>query len=332
MLSKNKFSQSSLVICQLMLLLFSTSCFREELPIPAHNSGDVQIGSINMGKNYEYQVYFDLETQKETGRNLKSAWDLYFYMSDQNLIVGLNSAKVMYAYPTNKLSFDEVLDTIGFTSIQLWDFPSGDPDSLALKDWGTDKQIYLIDRGIDDKGQAVGFYKIQYISLDSPTFKIRIGKLEDRVGQEFIYNIDQDLFKYYLNLTSANIFTEIEPANDSWDIKFSQYIYVFQNPIMPYLVTGCLINTFHTQACEIKGKTFEEINYEDAKLAFYAKNLDAIGYSWKEYSFDTGSYIVYPEKCYLIQTREGFYYKLHFVDFYDSTGQKGNPVWEYQKL
>jgi hypothetical protein len=41
---------------------------------------------------------------------------------------------------------------------------------------------------------------------------------------------------------------------------------------------------------------------------------------------------VLPEMIYLLKSKEGYYWKLHFVDFYDSNGDKGSPAFEYQEL
>jgi len=47
--------------------------------------------------------------------------------------------------------------------------------------------------------------------------------------------------------------------------------------------------------------------------------------------FAKGFYEVFPKMIYIIQTPLG-YYKFHFVDFYNTSGDKGYPKFEYQKL
>ena len=77
---------------------------------------------------------------------------------------------------------------------------------------------------------------------------------------------------------------------------------------------------------------FSNITYEFAELQTLSENINTIGYRWKEFNFSTSSYIIFPQMNYIIKDSEGFYYKLHFIDFYDISGNKGNPKWEFQRL
>jgi hypothetical protein len=60
--------------------------------------------------------------------------------------------------------------------------------------------------------------------------------------------------------------------------------------------------------------------------------MDFIGYDWKYYDFETGSYTVDFSRSYIIRTRAGFYFKLRFAGFYNASGEKGYPVIEFQRL
>ena len=53
---------------------------------------------------------------------------------------------------------------------------------------------------------------------------------------------------------------------------------------------------------------------------------------WKEYDFDNEHYTVLPDKIYVLKTSIGYYYKLRFIDFYNSTGEKGYPTFEFLRL
>ena len=57
-------------------------------------------------------------------------------------------------------------------------------------------------------------------------------------------------------------------------------------------------------------------------------NEDVIGYDWKEYDFDTGIYAIFPDHVFIVQDVEGYFYKLHFTDWYNAAGQRGNPRFE----
>jgi len=57
-----------------------------------------------------------------------------------------------------------------------------------------------------------------------------------------------------------------------------------------------------------------------------------IGYEWKYYNFDAALYTIEPGLAYVIRDRDGFYYKLRFIDFYSEGGEKGYPKFEYVRL
>jgi hypothetical protein len=120
---------------------------------------------------------------------------------------------------------------------------------------------------------------------------------------------------------------------EEWDIQFTQYTHIFEgNPPTPYLVSGALSNRYMVDVAEVFDKDFSEITLEDATIYPFSKDINTIGYDWKEYSFNSGGYSIFSDKNYLIKTAEGKYYKFHFIDFYDASGNKGTPTFEFQEL
>ena len=59
---------------------------------------------------------------------------------------------------------------------------------------------------------------------------------------------------------------------------------------------------------------------------------DVIGYDWKYYDFDDGVYTIEPDHNYVIRDRDGFIYKLRYIDFYSDLGEKGYPTFEFVRL
>jgi hypothetical protein len=57
-----------------------------------------------------------------------------------------------------------------------------------------------------------------------------------------------------------------------------------------------------------------------------------VGYNWKEYDLNAGEYTVLSNINYIIQDNNNKYYKLHFIDFYNTQGEKGYPKFEVQEL
>ena len=50
------------------------------------------------------------------------------------------------------------------------------------------------------------------------------------------------------------------------------------------------------------------------------------------FDFETGKYSVDPSQNFIIKSTEGIYFKLHFNEFYNETGEKGYPKFEFQEL
>ena len=128
---------------------------------------------------------------------------------------------------------------------------------------------------------------------------------------------------------------DIEPNKNSWDLQFGKYSTLLFTDVgdpYPYVVTGVLLNPFKTLAGRDSIHQFEELSFEIAEAQHLVKQKDIIGYEWKDYDFDNEIYQVDPSKIYILKNRVGFYYKLRFIDFYNSTGEKGYPTFEFLRL
>ena len=98
------------------------------------------------------------------------------------------------------------------------------------------------------------------------------------------------------------------------------------------MVTGVLHNFYATRTYRDTVIGFEYFNFDDALNLPYQEDVNTIGYNWKEYNYTSGQYILKPEINYVIKTQNDIYYKIHFIDFYNNLGEKGTPVFEFQKL
>lgn len=305
-----------------------TSCQKDELPVPKHESGNVITANANMNSDYKYQLFYDLETNAIVSQNIKTAWDLGFETSESGYRIILNSSKAMFAYNTGQTNFAAVTDTTGFAANKKWDAPAGNLDTTAIGDWKTNPAIYILDRGYNPNGQKIGFKKIQLVSADEYKYTIRYADLNG-TGDTTLQILKDDNYNFTFLSFNTNSTVIVEPPKTDWDIVFTQYIEALSTP---YLVTGALLNRYNTLATMDSEKTFSQITYENAMNYTLSSNINSIGYEWKEYDYNSGTYIIFPQKIYIIKDSKGYYYKLHFIDFYDQSGNKGNPKWEYQKL
>lgn len=315
-----------LLISSIMIL---SSCVKEELPIPKHDPSNVITNTVNMGSNYKWQVYFNLKNNTVVGENLKTSWDLGFETTSDGYRIILNSSKAMYAAKTNQTDFSLVTDTVGFSAIKDFDSPTGDIEQTAIGDWRLiPNQVYLIDRGYNELGSHQGFRKIVFESVNDYSYTIHFSQLNGTGETTIQVPKDSNYNFTFLSFTTSST-VMVEPPKIDWDIVFTQYL---EELSTPYLVTGCLLNRYNTTAKADSITAFNSINYDFALTQLLSSNINVIGYDWKEYNFTTSSYLVFPNKNYIIQDQNGFYYKLHFIDFYNNSGIKGNPTFEFQKL
>lgn len=322
------------VLLGLALVILLASCERDEIPVAPHDPGDVLTSQVEMSSDYKWQVYFDLSTNSIVGENLKVMWDLGFETSANGYHVVLNAAKLMYAYPTGKTDFATVTDTSGIAANHTWDEASGNLDSTAIGDWRNNGEVYIIDRGYNELGQHRGYRKAIFKSVDESGYTLRFAKLDGTEDTTMTITKDDAYNFAFFSFNNGGGVLPIEPPKETWDLVFTQYTHIFYDevPVTPYLVTGCLLNRNNTKAILDNTIAFEDITFEYAESKMLSSNINGIGYDWKFYDFDTGSYLVFSEMNYIIQDAEGYFYKLHFIDFYDAQGQKGSPKFEFQKL
>lgn len=311
------------------LFLF-ISCKKDELPVPAHDPGNVITATVNMEASYKWQIYYDLKTNSVVGQNLKTAWDLGFESTSTGYRIILNTSKAMFAYNTGNTNFTAITDTIGFAANKKWDEASGNLDSTAIGDWRSTNNVYIIDRGYNELGIHEGFRKIQFQNVNAHKYEVRFSHLNGTGDITLQINKDSTYNFQFLSFDLNNILI-VEPPKTTWDLVFTQYTHIFyeQKPT-PYLVTGCLLNRYRTYAKMDSLITFTSIELQSAQTYILSSNINTIGYNWKTYT--NGDFVTHPHMNYIIKDSEGFYFKLHFIDFYNSSGIKGNPKWEFQQL
>ncbi len=283
-----------------------------------------------MESNYKWQFFYDLKTNTVVGQNLKTVWDLGFETSANGYRIILNTSKAMFVRNTGIVNFSGVSDTTDFATNKRWDEASGSLDSTAIGDWRNANNVYVIDRGYNETGVHQGFQKIQFQSVNENKYVVRFSQLNGtgditmQIDKDSVYNFA------FLSFTTGNTII-VEPPKVTWDLEFTQYTHIFYDPpVTPYLVTGCLLNRFNTTAKKDSLLTFSEINFSTVENFILSSNINTIGYDWK--IFANGTYITHTHLNYIIKDSEGFYYKLHFIDFYNNSGAKGNPKWEFQQL
>lgn len=307
----------------LPLVFLLAACNPEELPVPARETGTLETGRLEMGENYEFQVFYSLKHNRVVSKTSKFSWDLGFEAGEDGFRVVLNTSKLMYAYPTAARSFPA--DTVGFAAGKTFDHASGHPDSTAIGDWRTTQPVFLIDRGVDLQGKSIGLWLLKIESADKDGYQIRYQKLgaTDEISR-FIPKSPTHSFTYF-SFDGGGAVVEVAPPKTEWDFYFTQYSVTIP---VPYLVTGALLNPYQTRGAADSLKSFEEIDAAYARQLPLVDAQDLIGYTWKTFDFSTSQYLVNPAINFIVEISDGSMYKLHFIDFYNDAGIKGSPLWE----
>lgn len=315
----------------LTVIIFFFSCEKKELPAPKYNRGDVLLAQVNMTSNYKNQIWFSLSENMIISTNYKTDWDIAFESSAGGNRVILNSALGMRSYKTNYTQLSEVTDTTGLGAREIIDSPTGNLDSTAIDNWYANNTVYIINRGYSETGQLLGFYKLRIVSVSASTFTIEYANIfGTQTYQAIINKSDQYNTNAYSFTTHQQI--NIEPLKTNYDLCFTQYTHVFHEPFQYYQVTGVLSNMYNTRVIKISDKPFSEITMSDTLNRVFTHHKNSIGYDWKEFDLNSNLFTVNPNISYIINDSKGFYYKLHFVDFYNSQGIKGYPTFEFKKM
>lgn len=317
--------RNSLLIGLVGLALIS--CEKEEIAIASHDSGDAIEAQIELGQYYKRQVFYRLSTNEVVSSNDKTAWDLGFESAAASWHIVLNSSRGMAVHRSD-LAFGDLTSENGLA--WTWDVQSGNLDSTAFGDWNAGNSLYVLDMGYDHLGNHQGHKKLVLTDVNATEYTLEYGDLTDLTPQITTVQKNTDNLFTFFKFGIGEV--TIAPPNEAWDLEFTQYTHLFYDPMEAYVVTGVLLNRHNTSAAHIANKPFSEINYEDALSLTYSKDLDYIGYDWKWYDYETMLYTVDPTITYIVKTNQGFYYKLHFIDFYNNLGQKGYPKMELQLL
>ncbi len=328
-----------ILIIYIVLLFAFTSCFEEDEIVPPHAIGNLTEGEVELTETYKYQVFYDLETNKTVKQNLISEWDLGFETSDSGWHVILNTSKMMLAGNTGLTDFEAVKNNNG--PVMNYDPSHGNLDSTAIGNWYSvtdDKPVsldyvYVIDRGTDEEFNTVGEKKVTFNLQDENNYVVRFANLNG--SEEKTVLIPKDTSVNFVCFSFENGIVDIEPDKNNWDLQFGKYSTLLFTDVgdpYPYLVTGVLLNPYKTVAVLDSIHQFDEVSFEIAEMQNFVNQKDIIGYEWKLYDFDNGMYTVLPEKIYILKNRVGYYYKLRFIDYYNSTGEQGFPTFEFLRL
>lgn len=326
------------ILC--LLNLFLVSCEKQDEAVILPPPGPAQVADIEMGANYENQVFFDLDSGK-TYTQKNADWDLAFESGKWGTRVRLNGGFPIKAAQTGSTDWTAFYDPKKY--IFYSDAPNGNRDSTAVGNWAdsigpwqgfrSKNLVYLIDRGTQRSAERYKKLKLIYVSDD--TYKIKYGNIDGTDDTTlYLRKSSGTNYIYFTFESGGKVLSGYEPDYNCWDIVFTSYAHVYHeyNPPLSYVVRGVLLNPRNVTAIADSATTFDKIDLAYAKSLNLVKDADAIGFGWKTYDGATGKFIIRSHITYVLRNRHGLYYKLRFMDFYNNMGQKGYPKFEFQRL
>ncbi|MEZ5072044.1 MAG: HmuY family protein [Bacteroidales bacterium] len=314
------------------------ACFEEDTRVPPHEAGDVETAQVALGLDYSRQVYFDLGSGSEAGSNSTESWDLGFESNSGGWVIRLNTARFMMAGNAGDTTFS--LTPLPENLDMVFDVSGGDPDSTALAGWfeteqdvpRSKKEVYLLHLGTGEQFRDMGYKKIQ-LDREGDDYVLRYaepdGSREERIR---IQRTEERAWVYFS--FEGGIVDEIPDAGD-YTLLFTRYSTMLktdEGEDYPYPVVGALLNPHNVAAYRETERDFSDIVLADTLGLVFDARADLIGYDWKTFDFDNSTYAIRPGWSFVIRDRDGFFYKLRFIDFYSDEGAKGYPKFEYVRL
>jgi len=323
-----------------ILIIVLSSCFKEDEKLTISKPSATETDTIVLGNTYYNQSWVDLNGLIEKSKSKIDNWDLEFSCNENDFIIRLNSALSMYAGTNKDTVFENVISEEGIP--MRFDASSGNTDSLAFGGWyeetigdvfavRSNHFVYVVNRGLDSDLNELGFKKVQFF-IENQNYVMRYANLDG--SEENTISISKDESFNYIQFSFENGIVNIEPPKKEWSLEFSRYSTIlFTNEGDPYdyNVVGVLLNPYKLKAAETEFN-FDDIVLSDTALLQFSSKSDVIGYDWKEYDFDNGTYTILPNKNYLIKDKDGYFYKLRFLSFYDQFGNKGSIVYQVVRL
>ncbi|MCA0427299.1 MAG: HmuY family protein [Bacteroidetes bacterium] len=324
-----------------MAVLGLGSCEKEETPykLPPKPHGNIRISQINLGENYEEQIYIHLLDSPSIKASFDgNSWDLSFESSPWGNRIYLNGGKGVLVANSGNKSFIRISEPEYLN--YRWDEASGG-DSLALKNWCDNRgisfdSIYVIDRG-PGAPAATRYFQMRIKLVDATHYELEVADLKAKQISTFAIQKDPSKQLVFYSYDSPTKTLNLEPAREDWHLVFLRYRWIYYDfkPPLLYTVTGIHINQELMQVGVDSTLLFENISLKDSSKFEFSSDRDQIGFDWKNYDFQSGKYKTRNYVTYLIRLKDSGknrYFKLRFIDFYSSSGLKGSPKFEIEEL
>lgn len=329
---------------QFLILLIGlgfSSCEKEETPykLPPKPHGNIQINQIDLGENYESQVYINLLDSMPIKASFDgNSWDLAFESSSEGKRIFLNGGKGVLVSTSENKTFSRINDPEYLN--YRWDEASGG-DSLALINWCNHQGVSLDSIYVIDRGPSVAstnrYFQFRIKQVDATGYQLEISDIKAK--QQFSTKLQKDPSKQlvFFNFEKPTETLNLEPIWNNWHLVFLRYRWIYYDfkPPLLYTVTGIYLNNNLIQVGVDSNLVFENVSIQDSSKFVFSSKRDQIGFDWKNYDFQNGKYKTRNYVTYFLKLNDSGkkrYFKLRFIDFYSQSGLKGSPKYEIEEL
>lgn len=330
-----------------ILSIFSlTGCFTDEIPIKPPPTGSVETGTAEMGDYYYYQIYWDLAANQPIKTNTVLDWDIALDCSPDSFFVQINYSRFTKVYDLGPVDFD-TLSAATINGIPEEDFtcdaPDGFSDSTAVGIWWdkieggnvtSKKHVYIAYEIKDQKALKFRRKKFMFEGYSGGKYKIRFADPDNKNAGTLEVPKDPATEHIYVSFDSGGSYKSLEPPMEQWDLCFSRFTESLWDgsEFIWYSVVTPIVNSKYIGVAVDSTTDFSVITRDSMTKYTFEYRRNSIGHTWKYYDINGGFYTVDPKLVYILKDTEAFYYKLHFIDFYSVTGEKGYPQFELQRL
>ena len=321
----NKYLVHIIIITQ---CLFLASCIEKELPILPHETGDLIVNSPSIGSNYRNQLYYSISNNEIVASNIKTDWCFSLQSNNDSILLGLNSSR----YPLIS-SLGEIDPSTEITEEMLenmvWALSPPEGAGIShLSHFLAPETLYIIDRGRDTSGDYLGYARLYITDFSNPasSFTLTIESLNQDSAVILPITLDSDGARSHFSAITFDQ-KEIEPPLDEYDIWITQYTELLDEE-SPYLVTGILTPGENTTVYQAPFSQWDSLLISDWSNLEFSSEWNAIGFDWKSYDINAGTYSIDTERLYCIKTDAGREFLIRILDFYDDSGSTGTFTFE----
>ncbi|MFO7669012.1 MAG: HmuY family protein [Bacteroidales bacterium] len=319
------------------------SCFEEDQPVPPYvQPGDVESVSVQ-SSIYTSQTYFDFSSGSIVAENKNSEWVLGFECAAGGFHIRINSSDLWGIAHTGSTEWSADFSGKGAYAF-ISDKSDGNPDSTAVGDWVSfpgGESVYTNEVMLLGQYDGIVYKvkkKVQFISVDEASYQFLVGEPQGSIP-DTVEILKNETFNYVHYSIENNEVKQLEPAKGEWDLLFTQYytILLTDDGIpTPYYVRGVMLNPNQVESALDTTTHFLDVTASTALSLDFSSAQDAIGHDWKSVEVDESTnaaeYKVRPGYTYIVRDTDERLFKFRFRSYFNPSGEKGFPSFEYQKV